>query len=492
MPSRVSVFQETHRGGNVQAVGPFDGHAAVRTGEVALVRPGEGEIIGPKGARAPADGPAFAAADWQDGRDRRDMAKTPVQDDYNDCTLIRACSVSEGRASLAYAAGSVPARQRCRPPCKEDSTPRRPEIVYDKEITLASVRQTVRQSAECRFRGPGAVAAMKEAGSITPMSWNARRASIVLLALLVAVSAVWLDEGHAQVKEKARRGRKRRRSAPAFRAARSGGADAGLDPDGFLNNGIHLVKDEKGRGKQIEAAIDYINDEELGLGRRTLAETTGNRRGRFRSAQTQERRGPRDLRLGQRQAGSRSAHRHAAGGRHGFLQGHLRRQVPRSLLKKAKKNGDPSLLNDMMKQFAAHRRRRRSHQTAGRLQIRSRRIHARSVVLQQAHQSPGRREGADDPSGQSGMGRASVVPPLRRSKEHRSPPAMSSAKKSCGGCCAAEPTRCSSANRQCRSKICKNTSPSSIERTSSRMRQTLRSIAPRQPQQPADRRSRLS
>ncbi len=32
------------------------------------------------------------------------------------------------------------------------------------------------------------------------MSWNSRRASLALLALIVALSAVWLDQGRAQVK----------------------------------------------------------------------------------------------------------------------------------------------------------------------------------------------------------------------------------------------------------------------------------------------------
>src|SRR6185312_6930246 len=40
-----------------------------------------------------------------------------------------------------------------------------------------------------------------------------------------------------------------------------GGPQAGMNPDGFLNGGISLPKDEKGRKKAIEAADDYIREE---------------------------------------------------------------------------------------------------------------------------------------------------------------------------------------------------------------------------------------
>jgi outer membrane protein assembly factor BamB len=86
------------------------------------------------------------------------------------------------------------------------------------------------------------------------MSWSFRRSFVVLLALLLAVSAVWLDEGRAQVKTGA---------MPAMPAApiAAGGPQANLNPDGFLNGGISLPKDEKGRKKAIEAADDYIREE---------------------------------------------------------------------------------------------------------------------------------------------------------------------------------------------------------------------------------------
>src|SRR5579875_3101819 len=86
------------------------------------------------------------------------------------------------------------------------------------------------------------------------MSWNTRRVSLLLLLMLVVLFPVGIDQVCAQV------------AAPAGSARPAGTApvaqpNSNMDPDGFLKNGIHLIKDEKGRAKQIEAAIDYINDE---------------------------------------------------------------------------------------------------------------------------------------------------------------------------------------------------------------------------------------
>jgi outer membrane protein assembly factor BamB/tetratricopeptide (TPR) repeat protein len=86
------------------------------------------------------------------------------------------------------------------------------------------------------------------------MSWNARRASIVVLALIVAVSAVWLDHGRAQL-EKIKGGP----IMPAPPGADKAKTERG-DPDGFLKGGITLVKDDKGRGQKIAAILDYIDD----------------------------------------------------------------------------------------------------------------------------------------------------------------------------------------------------------------------------------------
>ena len=46
----VGVLQEAQGDGDVEAVGPLDRHAAVRAAEVALIGPGEGEVVGAEGA----------------------------------------------------------------------------------------------------------------------------------------------------------------------------------------------------------------------------------------------------------------------------------------------------------------------------------------------------------------------------------------------------------------------------------------------------------
>jgi len=40
----IRVFKETDSDGDVEPLGPFDRHAAMRAGEVALVRAGEGQV----------------------------------------------------------------------------------------------------------------------------------------------------------------------------------------------------------------------------------------------------------------------------------------------------------------------------------------------------------------------------------------------------------------------------------------------------------------
>src|SRR5262249_61823019 len=61
----VRIFQEANRHSDVQPVRPLNWHAAVRTSEVALVGAGEGQIVRPKRARAPPDGPWVATRQWR-------------------------------------------------------------------------------------------------------------------------------------------------------------------------------------------------------------------------------------------------------------------------------------------------------------------------------------------------------------------------------------------------------------------------------------------
>jgi tetratricopeptide (TPR) repeat protein len=187
------------------------------------------------------------------------------------------------------------------------------------------------------------------------MSWNARRASIVLLPLIFACFAVWLEPGRAQVtKEKVKILPVPPVPPPA--AAKGGPAPVAppggnIDPDGFLKNGIHLVKDEKGRGKQIEAAIDYINDENWATAVERLQKLLEidedvfvrlkrkNAEGRevyvWVSAKQEA-----DRLLGSLPPAGMDFYKATYGAK------------AAELLKKAKQNGDPGLLNEIMKKYA--------------------------------------------------------------------------------------------------------------------------------------------
>src|SRR5262249_2241602 len=58
---RMRVFEELNGGVDAEPVGPLDGHAAVRTSEVALIGAGERQVVGPKGPRAPPHRPPESA-----------------------------------------------------------------------------------------------------------------------------------------------------------------------------------------------------------------------------------------------------------------------------------------------------------------------------------------------------------------------------------------------------------------------------------------------
>jgi outer membrane protein assembly factor BamB/tetratricopeptide (TPR) repeat protein len=183
------------------------------------------------------------------------------------------------------------------------------------------------------------------------MPWNARRASIVLLPLFLAVSVFWLEPGHAQDKkvEKAV-------DVPALPGLppapqQPGRPDSNMNPDGFLNNGIHLVKDEKGRGKQIEAAIDYINDEDWATAVQRLQKLLEIEEDVFVRLKRKNAEGSEVfVWVSAKQEADRLIGTLPAVGLDFYRATYGAKSA--ELLKQAKKNGDPGLLNDIMKKYA--------------------------------------------------------------------------------------------------------------------------------------------
>jgi tetratricopeptide (TPR) repeat protein len=190
------------------------------------------------------------------------------------------------------------------------------------------------------------------------MSWNARRTSIILLALIVAVSGVCLDPGRAQDKAKGLPipppgvgGGGRGVKSPTQPARQP---DSRLNPDGFLNNGIHLVKDEKGRGKAIEAAIDYINDgtpENLGIAVESLQKLLQIEEDVFVRLKRKNAEGNEDyVWVSAKQEADRLIGALPKDGKDLYEVKYG--GTAAELLKKAKKNGDPGLLNHITKKYA--------------------------------------------------------------------------------------------------------------------------------------------
>ena len=181
------------------------------------------------------------------------------------------------------------------------------------------------------------------------MSCHSRRASVVLLALLVAVSTVCLDSGRAQVKI----------AVPAQPVPGVPGgpmtapaqADPGANPDGFLNSGISLPKDEKGRKKAIEAAKDYIEDKNWPIAIERLQKlveidedvfvrlTRTNAEGKEVLAWVSVKQEA-DRLIGSLPQEGMDFYKATFGAR------------AADMLKKARQTGDPSLLADVMKKYA--------------------------------------------------------------------------------------------------------------------------------------------
>jgi outer membrane protein assembly factor BamB/tetratricopeptide (TPR) repeat protein len=177
------------------------------------------------------------------------------------------------------------------------------------------------------------------------MSWNSRRASLVLLALLVVVYTVCLDTGRAQDKDKAP-------AAPAGGPiAAPAPSDPSANPDGFLNSGISLPKDEKGRKKAIEAAKDYIEDKNWPIAIERLQKlveidedvfvrmTRTNAEGKEVLAWVSVKQEA-DRLIGTLPAEGMDFYKATFGAR------------AADMLKRARQTGDPSLLADVMKKYA--------------------------------------------------------------------------------------------------------------------------------------------
>jgi outer membrane protein assembly factor BamB/tetratricopeptide (TPR) repeat protein len=187
------------------------------------------------------------------------------------------------------------------------------------------------------------------------MSWNARRLFIVLLPLIMVLSAVCLDQGHAQVKKE-----EMKAPAPAAPPPPPVGGYGGvpgaevkgnMDPDGFLKNGIHLVKDEKGRGKQIEAAIDYINDENWATAVERLQKLLEIDEDVFVRLKRKNAEGNEVyVWVSAKQEADRLISTLPAAGMDFYKATYGAKAA--ELLNKAKKNGDPGLLGDIMKRYA--------------------------------------------------------------------------------------------------------------------------------------------
>jgi outer membrane protein assembly factor BamB len=182
------------------------------------------------------------------------------------------------------------------------------------------------------------------------MSCNSRRASIVLLTLVVAASAVCLDPGLAQFKQ-IEKDTDKGKLAPAQPPSEAKTPDAGMNPDGFLNGGISLPKDEKNRGKAIEAAIDYIEDKDWPVAIERLQKLVEIDEDVFVRLRRKNEDG-KDIFVwvSAKQEADRLIGSLPSDGLDFYKAKHGAQAA--DLLKKAKTNGDPALLAQVVKRFA--------------------------------------------------------------------------------------------------------------------------------------------
>jgi outer membrane protein assembly factor BamB len=180
------------------------------------------------------------------------------------------------------------------------------------------------------------------------MTCNSRRISIVLLALIVAASAICLDPSLAQFEKPVD---KAKQPAPVPPPVGPNPPDAGMNPDGFLNGGISLPKDEKNRGKAIEAAIDYIGDENWAIAIERLQKLLEIDEDVFVRLKRKNVEGKEVfVWVSAKQEADRLIGTLPSAGLDFYKATYGARAA--DMLKKAKKNGDPALLAQLVKRFA--------------------------------------------------------------------------------------------------------------------------------------------
>ena len=230
----MGVLQEAQGGGDVQPVGPFDRHAAVRTAEVALVRPGEGQVIGAEGAGAPAHRADLAArAGRRNGSRHRDNSRAEIVKQFRRAGGVAPGVQSRKPSPVADAPGS-PNRRRL------------PIRLLLRCFPLASTPMRVRQSiipASSRARTGFRI---KEE---QPMSWSLRRVLVVLTAVAACGTIACLQTAFAQQPG---------RSLAGPISIGAGNAGAAHSPAAPTPASFDLPRDTEARGR-IVAAHEYID-----------------------------------------------------------------------------------------------------------------------------------------------------------------------------------------------------------------------------------------
>lgn len=172
------------------------------------------------------------------------------------------------------------------------------------------------------------------------MSCHPRRVVFVLFVLIVAFASVWLKQGHTQIAK----------IAPAA-APIAPAPTGGMNPDGFLNSGITLPKDQKKRKDAIQAAQDYIKDKKWAIAVPHLQKLLEIEEDVFVRLTRKNAEGKDVLAwVSVKQEADRLVGSLPTDGMDFYKLTYGAKAA--DMLKKAKKNGDPALLADLMKKYA--------------------------------------------------------------------------------------------------------------------------------------------